>query len=181
MSRKSPAISSVPSPTALDVAEAEHGLNSLSPALSGLLDEVEHFLQDGNPKRALEVITRARLNSPWLTNAAAVCQLRQGNYPAAMTSFRSLVIGKGGIMLRDDVPIVFKTNFALSLFLVDNLDGATTLLNELRKEQHPAVAQLRMAFQHWKQNLSAWDRLKWKVGGIQPARIMFDFPLGVLR
>lgn len=98
-----------------------------------------------------------------------------------MTSFRSLVVGTGGILIRDDVPVVFKVNFALSLFLVDNLEGASDLLTELRKEQHPAVAQLRTGYQEWKQRLSAWDKLKWKVAGLSPGPIKFDFPLGVLR
>lgn len=150
-------------------------------AVAGVLDEVEKLLQDGRPQQAFQIMNRARHNSPWLTNAAAVCQLRLKNYSVAMTSFRSLVIGAGGILLRDDVPVVFKINFALSLPLVDNFDGAATLLSELRKEEHPAMLQLRTAYQQWKQGLSSWDRLKWKVAGIPPKPIQFDFPLGVLK
>lgn len=156
-------------------------IDSPPPGIAELLDEIEKHLQDENPERALDVIARARSNSPWLTNAAAVCQLRKKNYSVAMTSFRSLVVGKGGILIRDDVPVAFKANFALSLFLVDNFDGASSLLAELRKEDHPAVLQLRTAFQQWKQGMSAWDRLKWKVAGLPPGPIAFDFPLGVLR
>lgn len=172
---------SVAAPASETTSPSPVAIDSPPPGVTDLLDEIEKHLEDANPQRALDVVTRAWSNSPWLTNAAAVCQLRMGNYPVAMTSFRSLVVGTGGILIRADVPAVFKINFALALFLVDNLEGASDLLAELRKETHPAALQLRSGYQQWKQRLSAWDKLKWTVAGLSPGPVKFDFPLGVLR
>ena len=54
------------------------------PEVAAVLAKVEQQLQEGEVKRALETIGRARISSPWLANAAGVCQLRLGNPQVAV-------------------------------------------------------------------------------------------------
>src|SRR5262249_43084068 len=59
-----------------------------SPEVIELLSKVEQALREGQPAAALEAINRARVKSPWVTNAAGVCQLRLGNMKLALEVFR---------------------------------------------------------------------------------------------
>lgn len=63
---------SVVAPTPESARSSPISIDSPPPRIADLLDEIEKHLQEANPQRALDVITRARSNSPWLTNAAAV-------------------------------------------------------------------------------------------------------------
>lgn len=63
------------------------------PDIAEILSKADALLQAGAPKKALDLIARARMNSPWLTNALAVCQLRLGNTAVAVDVFRGLVLG----------------------------------------------------------------------------------------
>jgi hypothetical protein len=83
--------------------------------VAGALAEAESLLEDGQPAKALERLGRAGRACPWLTNAVGVCQLRLGNGPVAVDLYRGLVLGSGGLILRDDVPPVFKANYAAAL------------------------------------------------------------------
>ena len=145
-----------------------------------LLAKTARSLDAGDPKRALDLIDRARLNSPWLTNALGVCHLRLGNAKIAMDAFRGLVLAGGGILLRSDVPVVFKTNFAISLLMLDNLGGCLSILAELQEDEHPAVGRLKRAVQRWKQGLSWWEKMRWYLGGQIAQPVVLDFPPGDL-
>jgi hypothetical protein len=144
------------------------------------LQQVEERLAEQDFKGALEVVSRPKFKSPWLTNAAGVCQLRQGNYSVALNSFRGLVMSSG-LSLRTDVPDVFKANFAVALLAMGNFEGGASALAELRNSPHPAVAQITEAYGKWKGSLSLWKRICWTVAGASPGTVTFDFPLGELR
>src|SRR5262245_17279594 len=93
------------------------------PEIADLLGKVGQLLGEGQPGKALDLIARAKVNSPWATNALGVCQLRLGNVRLAVDVFRGLVLAAGGILLRNNVPAAFKTNYATALLLADNLGG----------------------------------------------------------
>lgn len=133
--------------------------------LLGLLQQADQLLKAEQGEKALELVARARLRSPWLTNAIGVCRLRLGDGPAAVDTLRGLVIGSGGLCLRPDVPTVFKSNFAAALALTGNVDGCLSILSEIRAEDHPAVQKLRAALRHWQAGLTFWERLRWRLGG----------------
>src|SRR5260370_30907810 len=65
------------------------------PEVAGLLGEVRKLLEQGQPAAALEQVGRSKLSSPWLANAAAVCQLRLGNAKVAVDTFRGRVLAAG--------------------------------------------------------------------------------------
>jgi hypothetical protein len=145
-----------------------------------LLGKVDKLLREGQPERALEIISRAKINSPWVTNAAAVCQLRLGNAKVAVDVFRGLVLASGGLILRQDIPAAFKTNYATALLAMNNLGGCLSVLAELRDEEHPGALRLRAAVQRWKQGLSLWQKIQWYTGGEPACLVTLDFPPGDL-
>jgi hypothetical protein len=154
-------------------------VESRPPEVVDLLGKVAILLQEGHPDKALGVVSRARINSPWATNALGVCQLRLGNARGAVDVFRGLVLA-GSLFLRRDVPTVFKINYATALLAADNITGCVRVLAEIEEEGHPAVQQLRAVIRRWKGSLSLWQKVQWFLGD-QPARpLVLDFTLGDL-
>jgi hypothetical protein len=135
------------------------------------------LLDDQCPDKALEVINRSRLRSPWITNAAGVCQLRLGNAKQAVAAFQGFVV-VSTVLLNPDAPVVFKTNYAAALLAAENLHGCLSVLHEIREEENPIVQQVRAAVQQWKQNLSFWQKVRWYLGDVPRHKVTLDFPLG---
>jgi hypothetical protein len=149
--------------------------------VASLLGAVRELLEEGRPEAALERIRRSGLSSPWLVNAAGVCQLRLGNAKASVDTFRGLVLAAGGLVLRDDVPAVFKVNFATALLADGNLSGGLRALDEIRQEGHPAVREIRAAVRRWEDGMTFWQRLRWYAGGRPPLPLVLDFAPGHLQ
>jgi hypothetical protein len=150
-----------------------------SPEIASVLGKVEQLLNERRPEKAMEVIARSRLSSPWMTNAAGVCAMRLGNAKQASVVFQGLVAHRG-VMLKPDAPLVFKINFATALLASNNLSGCLSVLHEIGADTNPAVKRLRAAVQQWKQSLSLWQKLKWYTGDCPQKPVVFDFPLGEL-
>jgi hypothetical protein len=156
------------------------GEETRPPEIVALLSKVANLLQEGRPERALDAISRAKINSPWARNALGVCQLRLANAGVAVEVFRGLVLAAGGLVLRDDVPLVFKTNYATALLAAGNVAGCLSVLTDVRDEGNPAVAKLRASIRRWRDGLTFWQRLNWWMGG-QPERpVALDYPPGDL-
>jgi hypothetical protein len=145
-----------------------------------LLDRVGKHLQQGHADKALEAIARSRLQSPQLANANAVCLLRLGRTKEAVDLLRGLVLAPGGMTLRIDVPLMFKTNFATALLTHDNLEGCLNVLHEINDEDNPAVQQLRNAIQRFRAGLSLWKKMWWRLGLVPNGQVPIDFPAGNL-
>lgn len=149
------------------------------PAPTGLLDQVEKCLQEGQPKKALEVLSRNKIPSAWSTNAVAVCLLRLGQADRAIELLRPLVLS-GSLFLRPDVPTAWKVNFATALLMTDNLFGCLQVLRDIRDEQHPSVQRLRGAFHRWQKGLPLWQKIQWFLGGHPARRVELDYLPGEL-
>src|SRR5262249_51595959 len=156
------------------------GAEARPPAVVDLLGEVSKLLGEGQTERALDVAARARVPSAWVTNALGVCRLRLRNPRLAVDLFRGLVLG-GGVVPRQDVPAVFKTNYATALLLSGNIAGGLRALDEVRDEQCPAVGRLREAVRRWERNLTFWQRVNWWLGGEPDRLLTLDFPPGDLQ
>ncbi len=149
------------------------------PEVDDLLGKVEKLLQEGRPAAALALLGSCKRKSPWLANAVGVCQLRLGQAKAAVETLRGLVLSSG-LILRGDVPTVFKVNFAAALLADGNLSGGLLALDEIRQGDHPAVREVRDAVGRWRAGMTFWQRLRFSLGG-QPARpLVLDFPVGWL-
>jgi len=158
-------------------AAERSGNEPQSQEIARVLGKVKALLQDQRPKEALDAIARSRLRSPWITNAAGVCQLRLGNKKQAVLAFQGLVL-YSGVLLKPDAPAVFKTNYAAALLASDNLSGCLGVLNEIHDEENPTVQRLRGAIQRWKRGLSFWQTLRWYCGDDPGRKVLIDFPLG---
>jgi hypothetical protein len=158
----------------------EHGLPTKTAELAGVLARADQLLAAGKPDEAFLSISRAKSKSPWATNALAVCQLRQGNVRTALDIFRGLVLAAGGINVRSDIPVVFKTNFAVTLLHAQNVAGCLSVLAKLNEDEHPTVARLNVAIDRWKTNLTVWERMNWYLGGYPNRPVEMDFPPGDL-
>ncbi|MCE5267097.1 MAG: hypothetical protein LLG00_04350 [Planctomycetaceae bacterium] len=166
-------------PTFAQAPVGPQNSDALPPEVATLIGRVKQLLAEQCPDKALAVITRSRLSSPWIVNATGVCALRLGNPKQASSVFHSLV-GHGGLMLKPDAPVVFKTNFAAALLASNNVAGCLSVLHEIHDEENPAVKLLRGAVRQWKQSLSFWQKLKWYAGDCPQKPIQFSFPLGEL-
>ncbi|MCI0460232.1 MAG: hypothetical protein L0Z62_25045 [Gemmataceae bacterium] len=149
-----------------------------APEVNPLIEQVTTLLSEGQAARALETLSRARVSSPWASNALGVCLLRLGNAKSAVDVFRGLVLAAQGVSLRPDVPGEYKRNFAAALLASGNVAGGLDVLSDLGAEGHPTVQALRGAVARWKANLSFWQRLRWYLGGEMDIPVVFDFPLG---
>jgi hypothetical protein len=155
------------------------GTETKPPEVAALLGKVARHLQDGEPGKALDALTRARLQSPWVTNAQGVCRLRLGEAALAVDVFRGLVLS-GSVVLRPDVPAVFKTNYATALLASSNVSGCRLVLDEIRDEGNPAVQKLRAAMRRWYDGLATWQKVQWYFGGQPHRQPELDFPPGDL-
>jgi hypothetical protein len=171
------------SPQATTLTEAttqRTAANARPPETAALLQKVERVLQAEGPEEALELLARSRDNSPWVTNARGVCLLRLGEAARAVDLFRGLVLGAGGLCLRQDVPTVFQTNFATALLLAGNLSGFLSALADTHDKGHPAVQRLAAAVGKWRAGLSFWEKVRWYLGGEVGRPVTLDCPPGDL-
>jgi hypothetical protein len=150
------------------------------PEVADLLAKVGRLLDAGDPRAALDLVGRAKLGSPWVTNAVGVCLLRLGQAGRAVELFRGLVLGAGGLVLRADLPAVIKANYARALLAADHLSGFLSVLAALRSDADPAARRLVAAFDAWYGGLSFWQRVRWSLGGRLDRPLALDGPPGEL-
>jgi len=148
-----------------------------SPEVSELLAKVAASLDSGHPQKALELLQRAKVKSPWVTNAMGTCLLRLGDTTRAIEVFKGIAV-TSSICFRTDVPPVFLTNFATALLMAHNVSGCLSALGAVRDEHNPAVQRLRGAIRRWKEGLSLWQRICWFWGDTPSGPIELDFPPG---
>jgi hypothetical protein len=147
--------------------------------VAGLLRQAQDLLDAGRGVDALTLLGRAK-SSPWVTNALGVCQLRLGNPAIAVSVFGGLVLAAGGVVIRQDVPAVFRANYAAALFADGNILGGCWALQGAGKEPHPGLDRLRNSLRHWKANLTLWQRIRWALGGQPDCPFVLDEPAGDL-
>lgn len=171
-SKKQPAVTAA-------ARRAGGGWETKAPSESEVIAEVRRHLDDGQHERAIDAIVRAGAKSPWLTNALGVCQLRMRNGARAVEIFRGLVL-TGGIHVREDVPPVFKLNFAAAMLATGNVDGFLSVLGEMGDDEHPSVARYREAHRRWRDGLSLRERIRHAFGGRVAPPLDLGVPLGDL-
>jgi hypothetical protein len=147
--------------------------------VAGLLGRVEQVISAEGPQKAFDLLSRAKENSPWVTNARAVCLLRLGEAQRALEVFRGLVLGAGS-GLKHDAPTVFKTNYATAQLLTGNMTGCIVTLGQAQDERHPSVQRLRAALRRWRQGLTFWEKVRSAFGANVGRPVELDFPPGDL-
>jgi tetratricopeptide (TPR) repeat protein len=144
------------------------------------LERAEALLREGQPQKALDLLTRAGPPTPRLTNAVGVCLLRLGEAERAVDVFRGLVLLPGTICLRRDAAPEHKSNFAAALLAAGNVAGGLRALDEVGDEDRPAVRRLRDAVRRWREGLFFRQRLRWYLGGGPPHAVPLDSDFGEL-
>jgi hypothetical protein len=144
------------------------------------LERAEALLRAGQPEQALEILVRSGPPTPRLTNALGVCLLRLGEAERAVDVFRGLVLIPGTVCLRPDAAPQHKGNFAAALLAAGNVAGGLRALDEIADEGRPAVRRLRAAVRRWRDGMSFWERLRWRLGGNPPRPLALDGDLGEL-
>ena len=139
-------------------ASASHDRGSL------ILNKVEVLLAAGRAKEAFDLLNAQESGDPMLKNARGVCLLHMGQPETAVRAFRQLCLAPGGILMRTDVPVVFKTNFATGLLMSNRVGGCLEVIQEIHNETHPSVQRLRAAIARWEAGLTFRQRLFWKLG-----------------
>ncbi len=142
------------------------------------LDQVRPLIDQGDFRKALDVLERTRDLSPGAENARAVCLMRLGHPDAAVSIFQRLLL-HGGVTIRDDASDLHIINFATALFLTQNPRGALDALDELHQPDAPAALQLRTAITRWRKSLNILQRLAFIAYGTAPNKpVLLDFPPG---
>lgn len=131
--------------------------------------KVCRLLEAGRVDEAL-TLARSRHDAD-MKNAQGVCLMRQGKPDEAVRIYRTMVLDNTGLFLREELPVVYKTNYAFALFLSGNIGGGMSILEQLSREDHPSVHKLRSAIATWKSQLSFFKRLGLAMG-LEPKRPM---------
>lgn len=132
----------------------------------------------GDPEHALNRLGKVKGNSPPLINARGVCLLRLGRYEDALRLFRGLVLPAGCTWMKMELPVIYRTNFCLSLFLAGHPAGCANCLVEVSERSHPSVIRMNELLEHWEKSLPWWPRLQWKLGVEPQVPLKVDFPPG---
>jgi hypothetical protein len=96
-----------------------------------LLDKARELLNTNQPEQALKLISPHVHRSSELKNAKAVCLLRLKDTKGAIKLLRKLVLPGGGVTMATDIPDKFKTNYATTLLMSDNIDGCLNALSHV--------------------------------------------------
>ncbi len=134
---------------------------------AALLRKVASLVEAGKAEEAFDFINARGVGDSVFKNARAVCLMRMGQPPLAVRALREICLTSHGTMLRDDIPDHYATNLASALFAAGNVAGCRAILDELAKNDLPRVQELKELIRQWEQQMSFWQRLKWKCG-IQP-------------
>jgi Flp pilus assembly protein TadD len=140
--------------------------------------KVCRYLETGKLDEAL-TLARSRHDAD-MKNAQGVCLMRMGKADEAVRIYRTLVLDNTGLFLRQDLPVVYKTNYAISLLLSGHPAGAIEILKELSEVDHPRVQKLRSAIGGWKSQLNIFQKLGLALG-VEPKRpVQLEFAPGDL-
>jgi hypothetical protein len=151
--------------------------DSRPPEAIDLPTKVATAFDAGHFQKALELLKRSKVKSPWVTNAMAVCLLRLGDTTNVINMLRGLVV-TSGVCFRTDVPAVFLTNFATALLMAHNVSGCVSALAAVRDDQNPRAQRLRGEIRKWKDGLSFWQKMCWYLGDTPGRPIELGFPPG---
>ncbi len=141
-----------------------------------------HFfalVEQGDYDRALASLA-ANGHGSQFPNEKAICLMRLGRFPEAIDTLRKAVLGSNCAWMRDDVPVIYKTNLATALLLGGHPAGCKSILNELDDESLPAVIRIRSVIRDWEKSLSLWQRANWHWLGLEPQNrpVKFDGVIG---
>jgi hypothetical protein len=148
------------------------------PAEAGPYAKVRKLMEGNHLDEAL-TLARTRHDAP-MKNAQGVCLMRKGLAAEAVRVYRTLVLDNTGLFMKENLPTVYKTNYALALMLSGLATGGLDILKELAGDNHESVRKLQTVADAWKAKLSFAQKIGLRLG-LDPKRpVVLDFPPGEL-
>lgn len=126
---------------------------------------------DQKTEQALQLLTSTKVNSRWMQNATAVCQIRLGKAQKAVDIYRHLIVS--GIEFLPDTPPVYKINFALALLLAKNYEGFSRTLASVDTKEHAGKSELLFIVKAWRSKFNFMQSILFWTFGVLP-RIPID-------
>lgn len=164
-------IAKAPQPAVASISASNTATpNNAKQPLDPKLQRVKEATAQGDYERALALLP-ADSQSPEIRNTRAVCMMRLHRFTDAYSVLRRVVINETTQVVRREIPDYIKINFATALFYGGLPAGGLEVLAETRREDDPAVKQLRQATAHWVAGMSLWRRLDWKLNRIAPPQL----------
>ncbi|MEZ6046099.1 MAG: hypothetical protein R3C11_11065 [Planctomycetaceae bacterium] len=116
------------------------------------MKEAQHLLENQSPS--------------WIPFAMPVAfiSMRQQQYKAALELFKSLVILFNCTWMRDDLPVIYRTNLITALLLANIPQGAQSYLRSIREQDHPSVLRLKETLSQFVHQLTWSQWLQWQCG-----------------
>jgi len=142
------------------------------------IDRIHDLLGEGRAEEALVLVNQHEEPSDLWQNAKGACLLRLGLYERALQVLRGIVFPGGSIFVPEDVPALYRANFATAMLLTDHMDGAIAIAEHLVSDGHPYVSQVLQAVQRWKKSLTFLQRAALALGWYPEKPVQMDFPLG---
>jgi len=87
---------------------------------------------------------------------------------------------QGNICIPPETPVVFQTNFATAMLMVNNKEAAITVVENLDERRHPAIAKVKNTIKTWQKSLNLFERVLCKLGIYPDKAIPVDFVPGDL-
>lgn len=136
--------------------------------------KLRRLLDEGRLDEAIVLVRSRGSSAPAMQNAYGVCLMRLGQVESAVRVYRSLVLNGGGLLMRQNVPTKWKTNFATALLLSGRGSGCWSVLDEIADETDPGVQRLREAIQKSRSGQSSWQKfVDWLRGYERPVSLDF--------
>ncbi len=140
--------------------------------------ESYELAERGQLEEALAHLAQTKSKDDRIRNARGVCLMRLGRYDDAISLFRSLVMELGTPNLRQGIPTIFATNFALALLLSGRWSGCQEALGDIKDRHHSSVIHTKSIFDQWLSKLGWLEWLNWKLGSDPSMVVKLDFPPG---
>ena len=106
------------------------------------MDRVRTLLDNGQAQEALALVNQRDDVSDVWQNVRAVCLLRMGSYERAMQVLRRIVFPGNAICVPEDVPALYRANFATAMLALHHTDSALAIMEHLGHDGHPYVEQV---------------------------------------
>ena len=134
-----------------------------------VLARVQSLLHEGQPNKAIELLSRCRMGNPELSNAYEFCLLRAGELDKAVDVYQGLCLN-GSVCFKPGSSTLHLVNYATALLLKGNVSGCLAALHRAPDPSHPAAQRLLDAIQRWQRSLGWVQRLRMALASYRPAK-----------
>ena len=107
------------------------------------LTTVQQFLDTGRAHEAIAYLRKVGAGTLELSNALAVAHMRAGEPTKAVEIYRRLCVDSSGFVLKPNLPVLLKANYATALLLARNAAGCRALLKEITRSPEPYAPPAR--------------------------------------